>query len=413
MQDFDLVVVGAGIVGSASALWAQKRGLKVLLCDPNPPGSGTSFGNACTLATYAVMPVNSPAVLRALPRLLFGGDSPLSVDPVHALRHPLWMLSFLANCRPARADYIARQLADLMGHADAGLNPLIAEAGAEDLIVNRGQLTVWSTKDAAEGEKAGLAFRKTLGIPFEVLGPQDTLALEPGLRLPIHGAVHYTAARSVRDPQELINRMHRRFLALGGQWQQARISETRAYDTSVEVMLGDTRIEAARVVIAAGAHAGSIKGSGAENLPLGTERGYHLIFANDAHRITRPVGWAEGGFYAVPMAQGLRLAGTVEIAGLRAPENRGRLAYIARKGAALLGPLPTPDSHWLGFRPTMPDSMPVIGHAPHSDRIIHAFGHQHLGLTLGGITGRIVADLAEGRMPNLPIAAFAPNRRFA
>ena len=115
----------------------------------------------------------------------------------------------------------------------------------------------------------------------------------------------------------------------------------------------------------------------------------------------------------MPMAQGLRLAGTVEIAGLRAPENRGRLAYIARKGAALLGPLPQPDSHWLGFRPTMPDSMPVIGHAPHSDRIIHAFGHQHLGLTLGGITGRIVADLAEGRMPNLPIAAFSPNRRFA
>ncbi|MFD1195323.1 NAD(P)/FAD-dependent oxidoreductase [Seohaeicola saemankumensis] len=412
MQDFDLVVIGAGIVGTASALWAQKRGLKVLLCDPNPPGSGTSFGNACTLATYAVMPVNSPAVLRALPRLLLRGDSPLSVDLMHALRHPRWMLSFLANCRPARSEYIARQLADLMGHADAGLNPLIAEAGAEDLIVNRGQLTVWSTKAGAEGDKQGLSFRKALGIPFDVLGPQETRALEPGLNLPIHAAVHYHAARSVRDPQELINRMHRRFLALGGQWRQARVSEIRAHATGVEVAVGDTRMDAGRAVIAAGAHAGSIKGSGAENLPLGTERGYHLIFSQDGHRITRPVGWAEGGFYAVPMAQGLRLAGTVEIARLSAPENQGRLDYIARKGAAMLGALPAPDSHWLGFRPTLPDSMPVIGYAPHSDRIIHAFGHQHVGLTLGGITGRIVADLAEGRLPNMSIAAFASNRRF-
>lgn len=413
MQDFDLVVVGAGIVGTASALWARKRGLSVLLCDPNPPGSGTSFGNACTLATYAVMPVNNPSILRNLPKLMFGSDSPLSVDYLHAMRNPLWMLSFLANCRPARADHIARQLADIMGHAEAGLNPLITEAGAEDLIHTRGQMSVWSTRAAAEGDRAGLEFRKSQGIPFHELGPEEALALEPGLKLPIHSAVHYHAARSIEDPQEMIARMHRRFLALGGQWKQAAVTETRAYTGGVEVTCGEDRIDAAHVVIAAGAHAKSVRGSGAEHLPLGTERGYHLIFEGEKHRVTRPVGWAEGGFYAVPMAQGLRLAGTVEIASLRKRVNQGRLAYIARKGAEMLGPLPEPTSHWLGFRPTMPDSLPVIGHAPHSDRIIHAFGHQHLGLTLGGITGRIVADLAEGRQPNLPIAGFAPNRRYA
>jgi D-amino-acid dehydrogenase len=112
------------------------------------------------------------------------------------------------------------------------------------------------------------------------------------------------------------------------------------------------------------------------------------------------------------MAHGLRLAGTVEIAAPEAPVNHKRLAYIARKGAELLGPLPEPTSHWLGFRPSMPDARPVIGHAPGTDRIIHAFGHQHLGLTLGGITGRIVADMAEGRQPNLPVAAFDPGRRY-
>ena len=412
MHDFDLVVVGAGIVGVSSALWAQKRGLKVLLCDPNPPGSGTSFGNACTLATYAVIPVNTPAVFRDMPKLLFGNDSPLSLNFAHALRHPLWMLSFLANCRPARSTYIAEQLAGIMGHADGGLNPLIAEAGAEDLIVERGQMTVWSTKAGAEADAGALAFRRAQGVPFRELGPQEAHEMEPGLTLPVHSAVHFNGARSVRDPQELIMRMYRRFIALGGEAREANVSETRAYEGGVEVMAGGDRINAARVVIAAGAHSKTVRGSGAEKLPLGTERGYHLIFPKDGHRVTRPVGWAEGGFYAVPMAQGLRLAGTVEIAALGAPENQERLGYLARKGAQMLGPLPEPESHWLGFRPTMPDSMPVIGYAPHSERIIHAFGHQHLGLTLGGVTGRIVADLAEGRQPNIPIAGFAPDRRF-
>jgi D-amino-acid dehydrogenase len=124
------------------------------------------------------------------------------------------------------------------------------------------------------------------------------------------------------------------------------------------------------------------------------------------------VGWAEGGFYATPMARGLRLAGTVEIAALDAPPSANRLAYLARRGAEMLGPLPEPDATWLGFRPTFPDSLPAIGPSPASPRILHAFGHQHLGLTLGGITGRIVTDLAEGRAPNQPIAAFSPARRF-
>ncbi len=412
MHDFDLVVVGAGIVGVSSALWAQKRGLKVLLCDPNAPGSGTSFGNACTLATYAVLPVNTPGVFRDLPKLVFGSESPLSLNFAHALRNPLWMLSFLANCRPARSEHIARQLAGIMEHADAGLNPLIAEAGAEDLIVERGQVTVWSTKAGAKADAGALAFRKAQGIPFETLGPQEAREMEPGLKLPVHSAVHFKAARSVRDPQELITRMYRRFLALGGQWRQGGVDETRAHAEGVEVCVGEDRVNAARVVIAAGAHAKSVRGSGAEKLPLGTERGYHLLFPDEAHRVTRPVGWAEGGFYAVPMAQGLRIVGTVEIAALDAPENQSRLRYLARMGERMLGPLPEPESQWLGFRPTMPDSLPVIGQSPQSERIIHAFGHQHLGLTLGGITGRIVADLAEGRQPNMPIAGFAPDRRF-
>jgi glycine/D-amino acid oxidase-like deaminating enzyme len=412
MTDVDLVVVGAGIVGVSAALWARMRGLSVLLVDAEAPGAGTSSGNACTIATYGCLPMCDPSVISGLPGLLFGSDSPLSVDWSHALRHPRWMLSFLANCRAAPSQRIAEDLAALLSHADAGLNPLIAEAGAEDLVAARGQLTIWSTAAGARAAEVDLTRQRALGVEARELTRDEAQALEPGLRIGIERAVHFPGARQVTDPEALVRRLHARFVALGGLWRQERVTGVRTTPALAEVALGADTVTAGRVVIAAGAFSGRIPGSGAEALPLGVERGYHLLFAGEGHRLTRPVGWNEAGFYSVPMAHGLRLAGTVEIAAPEAPVNHKRLAYIARKGAELLGPLPEPTSHWLGFRPSMPDARPVIGHAPGSDRIIHAFGHQHLGLTLGGITGRIVADMAEGRQPNLPVAAFDPGRRY-
>ncbi|MWB78807.1 FAD-dependent oxidoreductase [Pseudooceanicola sp. 216_PA32_1] len=412
MTDTDIAVIGAGIVGTSTALWARMRGHDVTLIDPEPPGSGTSSGNACTIATYACLPVNDPSVITGLPALLFGPQSPLAISWRHALLNPRWMLSFLANCRVARADRIAGHLATLLSHAEAGLNPLLAEAGAEDLVTARGQLSLWSTTAGAEGATRGLGMRRALGVPFTELTEEEARALEPGVALPIARAVHFTGARQVADPLALVQRFHARFTDLGGQTLVARATATRATGDTVEITTGGGTLTARHAVIACGAFSRSVRGSGAESLPLGCERGYHLLFPGEAHRVTRPTGWAEGGFYATPMAQGLRLAGTVEIAALNAPPNPKRLAYIRRRAAQMFPDLPEPGSSWLGHRPTLPDSLPAIGHSPVSRRIIHAFGHQHLGLTLGGITGRIVADLAEGRQPNLPLPAYDPARRF-
>lgn len=410
MPDFDIVIAGAGIVGTSAALWAQMRGHRVLLCDPAPPGSGASSGNACTLATYACLPVNDPSVLTSLPALLFSKDSPLALSYRHALRHPGWMLSFLANCTGRRSRAVAGHLATLLSHADAGLNPLLAEAGAEDLIIARGQLTVWSTAAGARAAQAGIDLRRTLGVEVEDLSPDEARAREPGLALPVKRAVYYPRARHVRDPEELVRRLHARFTALGGETRRLAVEALTPRGDRVELSLGSEHVQAGHAVIAAGAFSRTIRGAGTKGIPLGTERGYHLMFSDEAGRITRPIGWAEGGFYAVPMARGLRLAGTVEIAERDAPVNHARLDYLIRKGAEMLGPLPAADSHWLGRRPTLPDALPVIGPTRAAPRIIHAFGHQHLGLTLGGLTGRIVADLTEGRQPNIDLRPFAPER---
>lgn len=164
------------------------------------------------------------------------------------------------------------------------------------------------------------------------------------------------------------------------------------------------------LALTAGARSRQIKGTGAERLPLGTERGYHIIYTDHGRLVSRPEGWAEAGFYATPMAQGLRIAGTVEINAIDAPFNTRCTDFLQRKSHEKFGHLGTPNDTWLGHRPTMPDSLPVIGPSSKSARVILAFGHQHIGLTLGGVTGKIVTDLVQGRQSYCNIIDFAPQR---
>ncbi|MCF2905415.1 FAD-binding oxidoreductase [Octadecabacter sp. CECT 8868] len=410
-HDYDLIVAGAGMVGMSTALWAQSEGLRVVVCDPNPAGSGTTSGSACVIATYACNPVNSPSIIKSLPTLLTSPDSPLSFNLMHGLKNPAWMLSFLNNCRPTRVDHIANALAGLLAHTNDGLNPLIALADAQDLIIENDCLYVWSTASGHAASLPSEARRASLGVQSEDLSPSDIQSLEPNIRLPLHRGLRFKGARHIASPQELVSRMHRKFTVLGGTTLPQTILSSIADADGVTAQLSDnTPIRASRLVVAAGARSRDIKGSGAEKLPLGTERGYHILYENHRNLLSRPVGWAEAGFYATPMADGLRVAGTVEINATDAPFNQKRTAYLTRKSHDMFGDLGAPDSEWLGHRPTMPDSLPVIGHSNKSDRIIMAFGHQHIGLTLGGITGKIATDLAQGRKPSCDITAFSADR---
>jgi D-amino-acid dehydrogenase len=410
-NDYDLIVVGAGIVGMSTALWAQKEGLKTLICDPNPVGSGTTYGSACTIATYACIPVNHPSIFASLPHLLTSRDSPLSFNLGYGLKNPRWMISFLNNCRASRVEQISQSLGQFLHHTDSGLDPLIDEADARDLIVSNDCLYVWSTKTGYENARDSNAMRASQGVPFDELGPEEVHQLEPHLKQPLHRGLRFKGARHITDPQELVSRMRARFEVLGGTYLAHGVDRCEADDAGVTAHLGDgTEIRAARLALTAGARSRAIRGTGAEGLPLGTERGYHILYRDYGNLVSRPVGWAEAGFYATPMAQGLRIAGTVEINAIDAAFNTKCTDYLEAKSKDMFGALGTPDDTWLGHRPTLPDSLPVIGHSKTSDRIILAFGHQHIGLTLGGVTGRIVTDLAQGKVPYCDIGDFSPQR---
>lgn len=408
----DVLIAGAGIVGVASALWAQQRGLSVALADQNDPGSGASFGNAGAIATYGCVPVNNPALLRELPSLLASKSAPLRIDWLYAARNLPWMLSFLRNCTPERVARITGALAELLARTEAGLSPLVEAAGAEDLFVSNDFIYAWQTEKAYQASHASTTRRERHGVQMERLTGHDIAALEPGVAMTFHSGVRFTGGRHVVNPQALVTRLFDRFIADGGTYLNSNVASVTPQHTNVQAELqnGDV-IAAKQLVVAAGAHSRSIRGSGAEDLPLGVERGYHVMFADHAHRVTRPVAWAEGAFYATPMDHGLRLAGTVELDDLDAPSNPARTQALTNRARIMFGEeIGEPTSTWLGLRPTMPDSLPVIGQSHRSDRILFAFGHQHLGLTLGGITGRVIADLAQNRTPNFDISAYAPNR---
>lgn len=411
LEKYDVVVAGAGMVGMSTALWAQMSGLKVAICDPEAPGSGVTYGAACTISTYACVPINSPSIFTSLPTLLFAKDSPLSFNFLFGLKNMGWMLSFLANCRSSKVRHISQSLGQLLRHTDEGLDPLIAEAEAEDLFVQNGCLYVWSTAASYESAKAGNEMRSAQGVEFEILKPDEILQLEPSLKMPMYRGLLFKGARHVLDPQAFVMRMYKKFIELGGVAISSPVHEVLTTDSAVAVQLSEDRaLHADHFVVAAGAHSKSIKGSGAEALPLGVERGYHVTFKEHAAKISRPVGWAEAGLYATPMARGLRIAGTVEIDSISAPPNPDRFAYLRNRADQMFGLMDGDQEIWHGCRPTMPDALPVIGRSKGSDRILNAFGHQHIGLTLAGVTGQLVTDLILGKEPSSDLSSFSDKR---
>lgn len=409
---FDVAIIGAGIVGASAALWVQQEGKKILLLDGRAPGSATSYGNACTIATYACVPVNSPGIFRRAPKLLFSRDSPLRVDWWYALSHLPWHLAFLRNCTTNRVKSISEHLARLLELTHAGIDPLVKRSGAEACFADQeGIYYIFSSESGYRAAQWETETRRRHGASITELNGQEFKAREPSVAMPVHRALLFEGARFLRNPKSLVESYVDQFTRDGGTFRQLQASTVTTDAHGIEVRLEDeSSIRCDKLVIAAGAWSTDISGSGAEDLPLDTERGYHILFSDYGNLLRRPVAWVEGGFYATPMEQGLRLAGTVELAGLRNKLNKHRIDYLIRSAHTMFDGIGQPDDTWLGFRPTFPDALPVIGPSPRSRNILFAFGHQHVGLTLGGVTGTLIADLVAGREPPIDLSPYSATR---
>ena len=401
----EIAVIGAGVVGLAVAQRLQAAGREVVLIDPADPGSGASYGNAGTIADYAVMPVGTPDVLRNLPSLLFDRNSPLSIRRAALPSLAPWLLRFARQSLPAAAKRNSEALAVLLADACDSWKRLVDEIGGALILQQRGCLYLYQTKAAFQAAAADMAYRRGFGIKVEMISPAELAVLEPGLPPVEGGAAFFPGAVFLNDPGRMMG-----LLAAGIPHIRARVDWLGRRDGGVFLAGDGLQMQAGRVVIAAGAHSKTLARMAGDRVPLDTERGYHLEWDMKVPRLSRPACPTSAGFYLCPMEGRLRAAGTVELGGLEAGPSRHRLDRLLEGARGVFPDLGPPDREWMGFRPSMPDSLPVIGYSNSGTEIIHAFGHGHIGVTLAPITGRIVADLVAGREPEVDIRAYSAGR---
>jgi D-amino-acid dehydrogenase len=405
-------VIGAGAVGIATGLYLQRDGWQVTVIDPEAPGEKASGGNAGLLALAHVAPVAMPGTLRQVPRMLLDPEAALRIRWRYLPRLLPWLTRFVRASTPARVEAASRALADLLQGALDAYAPLVEAAGVTDLIRRQGYLVAMTSERSLAAAQAELELRRRRGVRFEILRDGEIRQLEPALAKEIRAGVFYPDVGHTVDPKRLVQALAEDLARGGGELRRARARgfETGSEGVSAVVTDGDA-IATDLVVVAAGAWSQPLAAALGSAVPLETERGYHVTLPEPGIEPRLPVVSSELRFCATPMAMGLRLAGTVELAGLEAPPDPGRWQVMLQQARRLYPALnDSGASYWMGHRPSLPDSLPVIGRAPRHANAYLAFGHGHIGLTTAAITGRVIADQAAGRAPPFDLAPFRADR---
>lgn len=407
------VVIGAGVVGVATALYLQRDGWQVTVIDPHPPGeAGASFGNAGLIATHSVLPLALGSILRKIPGMLADETAPLAIRWQYFPLIAPWLLRLLWATRPGEVERITAALASELRHAEAAYAPLLAEAEAEGFIRRKGCLTVYPDEASLAEHARAFDLVARNGVTSELLGHNEIRNLVPGLGPRYRFGQFYPDVSHVADPFALVGALARDVERRGGRLARSRATGFRTKDRHVTgVRVEDGVEEADLVVVAAGAWSKPLARQLGSRVPLDTERGYHVTLAEPGIDVEVPMMVGDTRFAITPMQAGLRLAGTVEFGGMRAPPNPKRHdALIANARHVLPDLRVEAQTRWMGFRPSMPDSKPVIGPSPHYGNVFFGFGHGHLGLTSAAITGQTIAALAAGRAPLFDPAPFAIGR---
>ncbi len=411
-----VVVIGAGIVGLACATYLQRDGRKVVVVDPGGPGEGASYGNAGGLNGSSIVPVAMPGVLAKVPHWLLDPEGPLSIRLRYLPQLLPWLYRFVRAGRPELVREQARALRGLLAPTVDMHRELAASVGAANLIQRSGLLIVYRSEASFAADAAANRLRAENGVKIDELNQDELRQIEPTL------SPAYTRARFIsengycRNPLRLSRALAEALVANGGEIRRERAEDFAFADGKVEAVLTATgRIPAAAVVLAAGAHSKPLAAWLGEKVPLDTERGYHAMIKAPEVAPRLPIMDADAKFVATPMEQGLRMAGTVEFAGLEAPPDWRRARILLRHGQAMFPGLPRTVSEdrvalWMGFRPSMPDSLPVIGPTRRYSNAFLAFGHGHVGLIGAPMTGRAIADLIAGRPPAIDLAPFGAAR---
>jgi len=409
-------VIGAGMVGVCVASWLQRDGHSVYLLEPAEPGRGASFGNAGCFNGSSVTPLAMPGVIRSVPRWLFDPLAPLALHWAYLPTIAPWLVRFVRAGAPEKARAAARALRPLVGPTLEALKPLVSDAGAEDLVHRLGHLYAYRSLESLDKDHAAWDLRRENGVEIDEFDADELRQLEPALSRDYVRGLLVRENGHTSNPLALVERLVAHFLRCGGELIRGR-AHGFGLDghrlAAIETDRGNLPADAA--VVCAGAYSKPLAAALGDKVPLETERGYHLMIRDPEAMPRIPTADADGKFVATPMDTGLRFAGTVELAGLDAPPDWRRARVLLEQGRKMLPGLPVshPEeqiSVWMGHRPSLPDSLPVLGPSRATPDVIYAFGHGHVGMTSAPMTGKVVADLVAGRPPSIDIAPFSPGR---
>jgi D-amino-acid dehydrogenase len=408
----DVAIIGAGIVGLATAWALRREGKSVLIVDRAGMGEMTSRGNAGAIAVSDILPLASPGIMRKAPKWFFDPLGPLSIPVSYFPRILPWLWQFWRASLPDRFEASIKAQAELMKLTAGETEALCRELDLKSELRPNGALYLYESEAEFRRALPAWRFRDQYAIPYEHIDREELARLEPALSPRFIKATRVRQWTYVSDPYRFTTEIGARLCARGLNYIEDEILSVTPQENSVILQLRDAApIRAANVVIAAGAWSHKLTGPLGDPLPLETERGYNTTIAYPGIEITHELIFGDHGFVAVHLDCGLRIGGADELAGLERPPDYRRSKAMLAKATRFLPELKCENGvEWMGHRPSLPDSLPVIGRSPGHPRILYAFGHGHLGLTQAAASGRLVADLVAGRGPAIDIRPFRPER---
>ena len=404
-----IAVIGAGIQGVCNALFLQKKGFKVTLFDRDEPGNSASYGNAGHFSPYASVPLNRPDVITDVPAMLASSRGPLALKWNYVYKMIPWFLRFLLNCSERKMMHTAKNMHQILDLSLSAFDELFEAIDLNGLVENKGVLYVWNDKNLKSRELE-IKIREELGVKQQILTPKDIHDLEPNIKPFYHGGVYYDYARHTRNPKKILLKLLDNFMKNDGKFLKLNVQELNFDDDKPVIRSDVQRFVFDKLVIACGAFSKRLTDKLHENIPLDTERGYHVHFKDCDHLISRPVVYLNRGFGMTPMEQGLRVVGTVEFGGLDNPLSKSRIKNLIINAKDMLDGLPEHEDEWLGFRPSLPDLLPVLGPSKNYKNVFYSFGHNHLGWTLGAISGKIISKMIANESTNLNLSAYSSSR---
>ena len=405
-------VIGAGVIGVTTALALAGRGHAVTVLDREGVAAGASRGNAGAFAFADIIPLATPGIMRKAPRWLLDPEGPLSVPPAYALRIAPWLVAFWLASLPGRYHAAVAAQGALMAHSAAALEKLVTANGLHDMLRREGQIQLYESEAEFRRSLPGWDERRAAGIRFDLLEKSEAIAeIQPGLSPRFTHGGFTPDWVNVVDPARWVERLAEIFTRAGGVIERAHIRSLAASPSEVHVAGPEGSWHFDRVVLAAGAHSGLLARQIGMRLPLETERGYNTTLPPGAFDLRTHVTFPRHGFVVSRVGEGVRVGGGVELGGLHLPPRMGRAEALLKKAATFLPGLKTTGgAQWMGFRPSMPDSLPVISPALHNPAVVLAFGHGHLGLTQSAGTAELVADLIDRRPPAIDVAPYRATR---